>query len=240
MPVLYEPKGRAFEYADLAVNLYRGCIHGCEYCFAPSVLRMDRGEFHQVGAPRKGVLEQLERDTAKLAGDQRNVLLCFTTDPYQPADDVHRLTREAIRILNAGGLGVTVLTKGGLRAVRDFDLLAKDPRNCFASTLTLDDPADSLRWEPEGAPPAERLEALQIAHHLGIATWVSLEPVLDPEVVYRLIRITAPFVDLYKVGTLNYHPHAATINWSEFRAQVVDLLKTLGKPYYLKRDLLEK
>ncbi|WP_278658789.1 hypothetical protein [Ruthenibacterium lactatiformans] len=62
---IYEPRGRAREYGELAVNIYTGCNHGCFYCYAPSVLHQCREKFEEV-QPRNGiveaVLQQLERE----------------------------------------------------------------------------------------------------------------------------------------------------------------------------------
>jgi len=237
MPIIYEPRGRALEYAPLAANLYSGCTHGCTYCFAPAVLRTDRAGFHARATARQNVLVQLRRDAAKLKGDPREVLLCFITDPYQPAEKDLEITREAIRILNDEGLAVTILTKGGLLAARDFDLLAYNPRNSLAVTLTTDDPSVSRQWEPAAAPPQERMELLRQAHEAGIRTWVSFEPVFDPEACLRLLESTAPYTDFYKVGKLNYHEAAKGIDWGEFRRQIQARLTTLGKSHYIKTDL---
>jgi len=235
--IIYEPRGRALEYAALAANLSRGCAHRCAYCFAPGALRMKRDEFHDRPVPRAGVLKALERDAARMAGDQRTVLLSFTSDPYQPCEVDDGLTRRAIKVLKRHGLHVEILTKGGTRACRDFDLLDHDDR--FATTLTCDNDHDSLAWEPGAALPANRVEAIKDAKSMGLTTWVSCEPVLYPEQTLRLIEMTAPFVDLFKVGTLNYHPRAKEIDWPAFALDVVSLLRRLGCYYYLKADLKE-
>ena len=173
MPIIYEPRGKAKEYADLAANLYRGCIHSCDYCFAPSTTRKPVELFHSPGfvAPRKDVLKQLERDAIKLRDNscELNVLMSFTTDPYQPIDEALQLTREAIKILNRENLGVTILTKGGKLAQRDFDLLKLDPRNQFGVTLTCSSPGESLEWEPSASLPEERIDNLREAHGQGTA-----------------------------------------------------------------------
>jgi hypothetical protein len=66
---------------------------------------------------------------------------------------------------------------------------------------------------------------------------VSLEPVIDPEESLEIIRQTHEFVDFYKVGKLNYHPRASTIDWRKFAVEVKDLLDDLGCEYLLKEDL---
>lgn len=233
--IIYQPKGRAREYCKLAANLYRGCGHGCKYCYAPDTTFTDREKFYREPAPRNNVIEQLAKDAASGEFAGRPVLLCFTCDPYQPINDHYDLAGQAIRHLKANGIQVEILTKGGLRAERDLHLL--DGGDKIAATLTFIDPADSLEWEPGAALPEERFELLKRAHGLGIQTWASLEPVIDPEQSLEIIRRTHHFVDLFKVGVLNHHPLAKTIDWRKFGRQVVDLLENLGCRYYIKDDL---
>lgn len=239
MPAIYQPRGKALEYSPLALNLYKGCSHGCAYCFAPSATFTPREQFHSADhiRPRPDILAQAEKDAKKLAGDHRDVLLSFTSDVYQPAEERYQVTREALLILKKHQLHPTILTKGGALARRDFDILQSIPGAAFAVTLTCRDAKASLDWEPGAALPEVRIENLREAHKAGIRTWVSFEPVLYPAQVLDMIRETAPFVDLFKVGKLNYHPHAKTIDWPKFRVDVVALLKDTGKPYIIKKDL---
>ena len=126
MKPIYIPKGKAKEYGDYAINIYTGCPHRCYYCFAPSVLRKDREQFHTNIKPRDGIVEatikQLEREgiTGKL------IHLCFTCDPYPTGYDT-TATREIIKAIKASGNHVQILTKGD--GSRDFDLL--DMLACF-------------------------------------------------------------------------------------------------------------
>lgn len=236
MSIIYEPKGRAREYAALAANLYSGCTHGCTYCFAPGQLHRVKAEFHAEGKPRKNCLEQLEKDAKKIHKcDHRTVLLSFSTDPYQPCEEKHGITRQAIEMLHSYNIGVEILTKGGMRAARDFDLLGQ--MDAFATSLTFQDPYDSLTWEPGAALPADRIAAMVTAHEKGIPTWASMEPVIDPIQTLRLIKITHPFCDFYKVGKLNHHALEKTIDWQVFGWDAAQLLESLGKQYYIKEDL---
>jgi len=238
MQAIYEPKGRALEYAPLACNLYRGCDHSCDYCYAPSVIREKADEFHRNVRPRKGILDALRKDAARLRDDPRHVLLCFTCDPYSAANEEHGLTRKAIEILHEHGLNVEILSKGGRRAMQDFDLLTPEDR--VAATLTLVDAAESLRREPGAASPEERFEYLREAKRRGFVTWASLEPVLDVESALEIIRRTHEFVDLFKVGTLNHRPEGKLIDWKTFGHRAVELIESFGNEYYIKNDLRER
>jgi DNA repair photolyase len=238
MKIIYEPKGKALEYAPLAANLYKGCGHGCTYCYAPSATYKKREDFYQNPVPRVDVIKNLEKDAKSIAGDERPVLLCFTSDPYQPIDDEFRLARQAIEVLNGNGIAVHVLTKGTIRAARDFDLLSKNKNNAFSVTLTMADDEVSKEWEPDADLPSERIEGLKRAKEQGIQTWVSFEPVIIPDDVFKLIDRTREYVDLYKVGRWNYDKRAKEIDWAAFRDAVVERLINIGKSYLIKKDLL--
>jgi DNA repair photolyase len=237
MKLIYHPKGRAGEYASFAVNLYNGCEHQCVYCYVPLVMHKTRGDF-QNAHPRPGILSDLQADALYLANHRElgdSVFLCFSCDPYQPLDDYHRITRKAIEILHGYGISVTILTKAGLKAVRDFDLLTD--KDQFGVTLTCLDDAESRKWEPGAVMPGSRIQSLREAHIRGIPTWASLEPVLNPQVTLDIIERTKDYVDMFKVGKLNYHPAADTIDWAKFTRDAVTLLESLGKKYYIKQDL---
>jgi len=243
MKAIYTPRGRAYEYSPLACNLYAGCIHGCRYCYAPACLRRDRAKFHAATTSRPGILQNLLADL--FAGrhgtgpdPKQQVLLCFTSDPYQP-HEVHAgngasITRQALELLRTAGQPFQVLTKGGMRAAADFDLYG--PKDAFATTLTFDDEQTSREWEPLAASPQDRIEAIREAKKAGITTWVSFEPVLDEAQVLYLLSVTYPWVDLYKVGKCS-GPWSTVTDWAAFGHRIEAELKRLGKPYYLKEDL---
>lgn len=244
--VIYRPAGRALEYADLAVNLFRGCNHSCAYCFAPSVLRMKKDEFHAAVTPRKDILYKLERDARVLQkqGEKRKVLLCFTCDPYPDDEQACYLTSKAADILKSFDLNIQILTKGGMRAVGLAGGLLT-PDDAFATTLTFLDSRQSHLWEPGAAMPDNRIDAIKEFHKAGIPTWASLEPVIDPEAALEIINVTHFWIDLFKVGKLNYpgrlppefRQQVEGIDWAKFARDVVALLDELGKPYLIKDDL---
>ena len=236
--LIYEPQGRAREYAERALNLYTGCSHGCIYCWAPDVIKKNRETFNKEVEPRINIIAKLEEELRKTKIYPKEVLLSFTSDPYQPLELTLRITRNVISILHNYDIGVHILTKAGTRATRDFDILGQNPNDAFASTLTFIDESQSLEWEPKAALPEDRIKAIRQAKEKGIRTWVSLEPVIDPEQSLEIIRQTKDFVDKYKVGKLNYHKREKEINWTRFAKEAIALLKKYNKDYYIKKDLL--
>jgi DNA repair photolyase len=233
---IYAPRGQAGEYSGLAANPYRGCGHQCRYCYVPLVLKMKRPEFDAGAVPRPDFIQKLTRDAKKYqaAGIREQVMLSFTSDPYHPGDTT--LTRQTIEVLIEHGLGFCTLTKGGTRAIRDMDLFRPD-RDAFASTLTSLDDEFSRKWEAGAALPADRVAALKAFHDRDIFTWVSLEPTLDVESSLRIVKETHAFVDLYKVGRVNYLPMTKTTDWRDYTLRMIDLLQKTGAAHYIKKDL---
>jgi DNA repair photolyase len=197
---------------------------------------MDRAEFDAGAVPRKGFLRSLENDAVKYrsAGITAQCMLSFTTDPYHLGDTT--LTRQTLETLKEYGLGFCTLTKGGRRALRDLELF-RPARDAFACTLTSIRPAFSQKWEKLAALPADRIAALREFHDAGIYTWVSLEPVLDTAATLEIIRRTHPFVDLYKVGRVNYVGLTKTTDWKKFTSDVLQVLADTGAKHYIKKDL---
>jgi DNA repair photolyase len=245
MSIIYRPKGRAGEYSHLAINHYIGCGHGCEYCYCPKVLHISKEEFHTRPRAREGIIEQLKKEIKSTRAQEHKskgerVLLSFACDPYQPLDTELGLTREIICILVDNHIPFQVLTKGGFRAARDFDLYGDN--DMFAATLTFTKDGQSLKTEPNAATPFERIETLKLAHKQGIKTWVSLEPVIDPIQSLELIQKTAEFVSHYKIGVLNYFPGGINgvshpVDWRRFAIAAIMLCKAYHKTYYIKQDL---
>lgn len=238
MNVIYEPKGRAKEYSDLACNLYMGCPHGCKYCFAPACMRKSPEQWHSATTPRKNVIDLFRKDAQSLRGDQRKILFSFLSDPYQPMEGEMHLTRQALEIVNFYHLKSQVLTKGLSKFIVPDLPLMKEAGTELGITLCFMDDSKRLEWEPEAAPVPDRLATLKAAHERGIYTWVSLEPVIDPQEALAVIRAAAPFVDFWKIGKLNHMKAVEKlIDWKAFRQQVLELLEKLQAKYYIKNDL---
>jgi len=228
MPIIYTPRGKALEYSELAANLYTGCSHGCRYCYCPAILRMKIDDWAHDPKPRRDVLNQLDRDAAKLHGDHREILLSFMSDPYH-SDGAAIVTREALLILERHDLQVQVLTKGGKRSIGDFDILARNVWK-FGSTIIFLDERLREEWEPGAASIAERIETIREAHRRGIFTWVSVEPVVDPAEALAVMRELRDIIDLWKVGKLNHNKeHEAAIDWKQFLHETEETL--VGKNF---------
>jgi len=258
--IIYEPRGRAGEYGKLAANGFNKCNHGCHYCFNQGLAHCSYEDFLKPSV-RKGVLEGFRKDCRELAaaGDQREILLSFTTDPYNELEDQYRITREMIGVLIENGLHYTVLTKAGRKSTVDFDLMATRPDLCrYGTTLTFYDPADRRLWEPNAASTMERLVALMGAKKRGIPTWVSMEPVIYPKQTIDLIVATLDlvhkrpgFVDEYRIGGFNHigqghlqefiesigYQYPPEAEWIEFARKAKTLLDKHGCRYIFKKDL---
>jgi DNA repair photolyase len=227
MKPIYEPKGAAKEYGDLALNIYTGCPHRCYYCFAPSVLRRDREKFHSDVRPRENIVEETRRQLEREGITGKLIHLCFTCDPYPTGYDTTS-TREIIKLLKAYGNYVQILTKGD--GSRDFDLL--DGNDWYGITIS-GGMTDDV--EPGAMMTPFRLLRLRNAHDLGIKTWVSFEPVIDANNVLGIIRDFAGVFDKVKIGKLNYHP--SNIDWKAFGVEAEALCRKLGLDYTIKESL---
>ena len=252
MRIIYEPKGRALEYAELAANGYTRCNHGCRYCFNQDLAHCSYEDFLKPRV-RQGVLDLFAKDCKELAaaGDQREILLSFTTDPYNTLEDRNHITRDMINSLNRNGLHYTILTKGK-RPLRDIDLMLQRPDLCrFGTTLTLLDEKDREVWEPGATPGKFRIECLEYAARRGICTWASIEPVIFPQQSLELIRLAIPYCQEFRIGKFNHTGSKALKEFMaaigyvpptdaellQFVKDVKDLLEGTGRRVIFKNDL---
>ena len=239
MSVIYEPKGKAREYSPLALNLYLDCSHGCKYCYAPAILRKGEG-YYKVASPRNNIIKMLEKDLERNA-PKSQVLLSFIGDVYSQTSDENLTTRQALSLLSKYHVPTAILTKGGKRCLKDVDIFKSFGEHFqIGYTLTFMDEKKSLEWEPGAAIPEERLQVLKELHDNGMQTFVSCEPVIEPEETLKLIErtITDNSVDIYKVGKLNnYRGLDKTIDWTDFLQKALEMIRGAGKRVYVKQDL---
>lgn len=211
MRTIYRPKGPALEYAELALNPFAGCRHGCRYCYVPTMPGFpSRDHFHARSTVRRGFFAALRDQAARIAGDQRHILITFTADPCQSYQH-SMVTLECVRILHRHGLRVNLLTKG----IIPTELLRELwPSDRVGISLTTMDPLKARTWEPRSAAPLCRLTNLQLARDQGPETWLSLEPVIDPEESLAALMKCGPSIRGAKIGKLN---HAGRVDWPSDR-----------------------
>jgi DNA repair photolyase len=241
MDIIYTPKGKALEYAKLALNIYKGCTHGCKYCYASKTPWKSPGKYFSGSYPKNDLINRVTKDCISLIKKPEpvpEILISFIGDPYQPMEmDLH-LTRETIQTLINFDLPFSILTKGGMYAVRDFDLLAGYGKARFGTTLCFMDQNMADEWEPGAARIQSRIMAIEEAKRRHIPTWISLEPVIDPDEALRVIDALHPLVDHWKIGKLNHHRGIEnSVNWRLFRDRATSLLDSLNAGYYLKDSL---
>lgn len=243
MSIIYTPQGKAREYSPLALNHYKGCDHGCTYCYVPEMMKRFRSDYvHGKVEPRPGVILQLRREIHKFYNSKHPVLLSFTCDPYCKANDQYKLTSKVLEILLENKIPVSILTKGGSRCLQDIDIFKRFGENIqIGATLTFipfsNGPLNQL-YEPNASWPHDRCLTLLELKRNGIRTWASFEPVINPVWTISLIDEIIPFVDIYKIGKFNHNPELESkIDWAKFLKEVVKKLRYLNKPFYIKKDL---
>ncbi len=160
---------------DYALNPYRGCGHGCVYCYSSDVLHMqnwrDWGNFVEV---RKNIPILLAKQKKKISG---TVGLGTVTDPYQQAEEKSKTTRYCLEQLATSKLSICVHTKSDL-IVRDIDILQRMKNLEVIFTINTMDETIARKIEPGAPSPQRRVKALRQISEAGIKTWVFLGPVI--------------------------------------------------------------
>ncbi len=152
-------------------NLYKGCTHGCAYCYAPSLTHDERRWGRYVDA-KINAPEVLEREVRRLRKER--VFLSSASDPYQPVEARYCITRRSLEVLLSHEFPVSILTRSPL-VLRDQELLKEFGWAEVGMSMTT---VPVRRFEP-GVPPLERrIDTLRILGESGIRTWVSLAPVI--------------------------------------------------------------
>jgi DNA repair photolyase len=169
---------------DRSINPYRGCEHGCVYCFARPThaflglspgLDFETNLFVKPDAPRL-----LERELSAKKYEPRTIAIGTNTDPYQPIERKYAVMRGILEVLERAGHPVGIVTKSAL-VLRDLDILSRmAERNLVkvAISVTTLDAKLARTMEPRAATPMRRLEALRQLSNAGIPTTVMVAPVI--------------------------------------------------------------
>lgn len=169
---------------DRSINPYRGCEHGCIYCFArPSHANMGLSpgldfETRLFAKPNAALL--LRSELARPRYRPRPIAIGTNTDPYQPIEREHRIMRSILSVLDETSHPVTIITKSAL-VCRDIDILASlAKRNLVrvALSVTTLDRHLARRMEPRASTPVRRLDAMRALSQAGVPTGVMVAPII--------------------------------------------------------------
>ena len=166
------------------LNPYRGCTHGCHYCFARRYhvqFEMDSDdEFASVILVKHNIVSVLSRELDRPSWTREQVAVGTATDPYQPIEGHYKLTRKSIEALTRGRTPIGLVTKGPM-VVRDIDVLLEQTRaagcTIYMSVPTVDEEAWRL-LEPGTAHPLQRLRAVRELVDAGINAGVLMAPIV--------------------------------------------------------------
>ncbi|HVY57807.1 MAG TPA: PA0069 family radical SAM protein [Xanthobacteraceae bacterium] len=169
---------------DRSINPYRGCEHGCIYCFARpthAYLGLSPGlDFESRLFMKPDAPEALERELSAPGYTPRTLAIGTNTDPYQPIEREYRIMRRILETLERAGHPVSIVTKSAL-VVRDVDILARmAARNLarVAISVTTLDPKLARIMEPRAPTPPRRLEALRQLATARVPTSVMVAPII--------------------------------------------------------------
>jgi len=186
---------------EQSINPYRGCEHGCVYCFARPThawLGLSPGlDFESRLFMKPDAAAVLERELRAPKYVCKSIAMGTNTDPYQPLERRERITRQILEVLSAFNHPVSIVTKSAL-VTRDIDILsdmaARDLASVYVSVTTLDRTL-ARRMEPRAATPERRLETLAALAAAGIPTGVMAAPMIPALNDMELERILARAAD---------------------------------------------
>ena len=180
---------------DRSINPYRGCEHGCIYCFARpthAYMGLSAGlDFESKLFAKPDVAKLLQRELAKPGYAPKVIAIGTNTDPYQPIEKEWRIMRQILEVLNKANHPVSIVTKSAL-VLRDIDILselaAKNLVRVSLSVTTLDRKL-ARTMEPRASTPTRRLEAVRALSDAGIPTSVLVAPIIPALNDHELERI---------------------------------------------------
>src|SRR3954453_17371372 len=169
---------------DRSINPYRGCEHGCIYCFARpthAYLGLSPGvDFESKLFVKPNAAELLERELSAPNYSPRTIAIGTNTAPYQPIEKQYQVMRRILEVLDRFGHPVGIVTKSAL-VLRDLDILSRMAERNLAKvalSVTTLDPKLARVMEPRAATPARRLDALRQLSAAGVPTSVMVAPVI--------------------------------------------------------------
>ena len=159
---------------DYALNPYKGCAHGCLYCYAPDIINCAGcGEWGSWVEARANISRVLRKEISGI-GDAM-IGLATVTDPYQPAEERLGITRACLEVISHFDASLMLMTKSPL-ALRDFDILRKIGKLEFCVTITTLDEILARQMEPNAPTPKARLDLLREAARTGLKTSAMISP----------------------------------------------------------------
>lgn len=236
LKVIYEPRGKAKEYADLALNIYNGCTHECVYCYA----KRFKPDYFEHPNPKKDIVNKVERDLKLLQGqkDIPYVTLSFQGDVYLPEEKELQITRQVLELFRKYKVPFAILTKGSELLYRDFDIFEECKNFCKVGVTIGTNIQDvASKWEKNTPSIESRKQVLKDLKKHGIKTWISIEPILDMSVL-ELIDEVKEYVDEIKIGKLNYQK-ADNIDWISFSKLIKEKLEKTGVSFVIKESITQ-
>ena len=235
---------------DRSINPYRGCEHGCTYCFARpthAYMGLSPGlDFETKLFAKPDAAQLLEKELAASGYQPRTIAIGTNTDPYQPIERTHRIMRQVLEVLDRASHPVGIVTKSAL-VVRDVDILSSMAERGLvkvALSVTTLDAKLARSMEPRASTPKRRLDAIETLAAAGVPTAVMVAPVVPGlndaeleaileraaaagagEAGYVLLRLPQEVRDIFTHWLMEKHPDRA--------GRVLSLMKTMrnGKAY---------
>ncbi|MEM9205226.1 MAG: PA0069 family radical SAM protein [Pseudomonadota bacterium] len=219
---------------DQSVNPYRGCEHGCVYCFArPSHANMGLSpglDFETQLFAKPEAAKLLERELARPGYEAKTIAIGTNTDPYQPIERKYLITRQILEVCDRTGHPIAIVTKSAL-VTRDIDILASLAERGLvkvALSVTTLDPMLARAMEPRTSQPEKRIQALELLEAAGIPTSVLVAPIIpalneheieailgcvsltgSKEAGYVLLRLPWEVKDLFERWLEKHYPDRA-------------------------------
>lgn len=216
---------------DRSINPYRGCEHGCVYCFARpthAFMGLSPGlDFESKLFAKPDAARLLDKELSKDSYQPRTIAIGTNTDPYQPIEKQYRIMREILEVLEARGHPVGIVTKSAL-VTRDIDILSRMAERGLAKvalSVTTLDRMLARTMEPRASTPTKRLEAIRQLSDAGIPASVMVAPIIpgltDPEMErildsaraagareagYVVLRLPLEVSPIFKDWLLRHYP----------------------------------